>query len=87
MSKERIEVRHLETMQHLVTFFELSEGEIKELFDKYPFPDGRSIENFKLTPSEAADWFEVTWRKANPPRKIGQFRPSKCAVLSDIKTR
>jgi hypothetical protein len=69
--EQNIEVRYLETIQHLVIFFEMSEDEIRELVVSYPFPDGQTIENFKLTPKDVADWFENAWLKKNPPRKIG----------------
>ena len=62
MMSETIEVRYLETMQHLVDFFELSPGELEELTAKHPFPDGQTLENFKMTPPEVADWFESALR-------------------------
>ena len=75
-NREIIEVRYLENEKDMVNFFELSPGELKEMAAKYPLPDGQTLEKCKLTPGEAASWFEVAWIKNNPPRKLRQFRPS-----------
>ena len=56
--KRRIEVRYLTNMDELVTFFELSPGELKQMVEKCPLPEGNTLGSFKITPAQAADWFE-----------------------------
>ena len=63
MENREIEVRYLTNLDELVTFFELSPGEINELVAKSPLPDGQTLENCKMCPGEAADWFTEAMEK------------------------
>ena len=69
MGKNRgIEVRYLSNLNGLVTFLELSPGEIREMVTRCPFPAGHTLKNCNLTPKQAADWFEGAMKQAIIPK-------------------
>jgi hypothetical protein len=67
-NREIIEVRYLETERDLVDFFELSPGELEEITDKFPLPDGQTLEKCKMTPGEAVGWYETATKSGRGPR-------------------
>ncbi|MFC1827322.1 hypothetical protein ACFLZQ_05285 [Thermodesulfobacteriota bacterium] len=63
MENREIEIRYLTNVDALVTFFEMSPLELKELLARYPFPNGQTLENCRMTPMQAADWYEVAMKQ------------------------